>query len=50
MCNVAGVFVQGHMPITSNVCFNSGCGHIVDCSEFIRGINTDTVLSYLHMN
>ena len=21
MCNVAGIFVQGHMPVICNVCF-----------------------------
>ena len=31
MCNVAGVFVHGHMPLI----LTSACGHTVHYTEFI---------------
>ena len=34
----------------ANCMFNSGCGHIFNCSEFILHIYTDRVVSYLYMN
>ena len=29
--------------------YTSACGYIVDCIEFIWGIYTDTIVSYLHV-
>ena len=44
-----GIFSQGHV---SNVkcMYTSACGDIVDCTEFIWGIDTDIVVLSVHMN
>ena len=41
MCDVAGIFAQGYMPIIRNIC-------IVDCSEFIWVIDLHSSLTFVH--
>ena len=47
VCNMAGIFVQGHIPIIQNACIPVIEGQIVDSIEFMWGIYILTYLSHM---